>query len=86
MFPEYQFRALQANHPILVGQQFRADKWKERVDIEGLSNGTRELMLLIPTPTRAGRGRFRAAKKRKKASTSSARIFICTPPTSGSTA
>lgn len=48
MFPAYKFRELPADHPILAGQQFRADKWKEKVNVQGISNGTRELMLLLP--------------------------------------
>ena len=49
MFPNYAFRELPASHPILARQQFRADKWKERVSLLGLSNGVREMMLLIPS-------------------------------------
>jgi hypothetical protein len=49
LFPEYTFRELPATHPILAGQQFRAEKWKERVTVQGLSNGARELMVLIPS-------------------------------------
>jgi hypothetical protein len=49
MFPHYAFRALPSSHPLMSNQGFRADRWKERVVVEGLGNGARELMLLIPS-------------------------------------
>ncbi|MGF1632288.1 MAG: DUF4159 domain-containing protein [Phycisphaerae bacterium] len=45
MFPEYKFRRLPADHPIYTAQQFR-DRGRRAVDFDGLSNGTRELMLI----------------------------------------
>jgi hypothetical protein len=48
LFPSYSFRALPANHPIYADQQFPAAKFDEPPDLQGLSNGCRELMLLAP--------------------------------------
>jgi hypothetical protein len=48
LFPAYSFRALPANHPIYVDQQFPASKFDQPPDLQGLSNGCRELMLLAP--------------------------------------
>ncbi len=48
LFPAYEFRALPANHPIMVGQQFNLSSKGSTLNLMGLSNGVRELMLLIP--------------------------------------
>ena len=65
MFPAYAFRELPPTHPILAGQQFRADKWKEKVSIQGMSNGSRELMLLLPSAD-AGRAWQQRAERPKE--------------------
>lgn len=46
LFPAYEFRVLPANHPIF-SEQYLASKWKTHPQIQGLSNGVRELMILI---------------------------------------
>jgi hypothetical protein len=46
---KYEFRKLEAGHPIYTHQQFLAKNWKNQPDLQGLSNGVREMMLLIPT-------------------------------------
>jgi hypothetical protein len=48
MFPAYEFRVLPAGHPIDTGQPFPDAGWPRRVRLEGLSDGSRELMLLVP--------------------------------------
>ncbi|CAN5424685.1 DUF4159 domain-containing protein [soil metagenome] len=48
MLPNYEFRALPADHPIFTNQQFPAEKWKRKPTILGVSNGARELILLAP--------------------------------------
>lgn len=53
LFPRYKFRELPANHPIYIAQQFDRDKWRIRLSTSGLSNGARELMLLIPDAAEA---------------------------------
>lgn len=47
--PESEFRPLPANHPILVDQQFSASKWQRKPQVLGLSNGVREVALILPT-------------------------------------
>ncbi|CAN5420120.1 DUF4159 domain-containing protein [soil metagenome] len=50
LFPDAgEFRRLETDHPIYTRQQFLAQRWKSRPDLLGLSNGVRELMLLIPS-------------------------------------
>jgi len=48
LFPAYPFRALPADNPIYVNEQFPAAKFDKPPDLQGLSNGCRELMLLAP--------------------------------------
>jgi hypothetical protein len=48
MFPSYEFRELPANHPIYTNEQFARSTWKRPPKILGLSNGVRELMILVP--------------------------------------
>ena len=48
LFPTYEFRDLPPNHPIFNGQQFKATKWRQVPKVLGLSNGARELMILLP--------------------------------------
>jgi hypothetical protein len=55
LFSKYEFRELPSSHIIYTGEQYRAAKWKVRPRLLGLSNGIRELMILIPDfdPSRA---------------------------------
>lgn len=46
LFAGYEFRELPANHPIYTTRYPRA-KWKTKPSVLGLSNGVRELMLLV---------------------------------------
>ena len=48
LFPRYEFRELPADHVIYTGGVFPRDKWKNKPSVLGLSNGVRELMLLLP--------------------------------------
>jgi hypothetical protein len=49
LFPAYRFRELPDDHVIYRNQQFQRSKWQKKPSILGLSNGVRELMVLIPT-------------------------------------
>ena len=42
------FRDIPADHPIFTHEQFPAVGWRKRPTLRGLSNGVRELMVLIP--------------------------------------
>lgn len=59
LFPKYEFRELPPNHTIFIHEQYVASKWRVRPKVMGLSNGVRELMLLIPDadPSRAWQSR-----------------------------
>jgi hypothetical protein len=49
MFPQYEMRELPSDHVIYRNQQFHREKWKNKPSVLGLSNGVREMMLLVPT-------------------------------------
>ncbi|HWE95895.1 MAG TPA: DUF4159 domain-containing protein [Tepidisphaeraceae bacterium] len=55
LFPNYQFAELSANSAIFTDEQYIALRWKRKQRVVGLSNGVRQLMLLIPDddPSRA---------------------------------
>ena len=55
LFPKYEFRDLPAEHPIFTNQPFPASKWKTPQKVRSLSNGIREMMILVPDadPARA---------------------------------
>ncbi|HET6249195.1 MAG TPA: DUF4159 domain-containing protein [Tepidisphaeraceae bacterium] len=48
LFPKYEFRDLPANHLIFTDQPYLANKWKTPQKLRSLSNGVREMMVLIP--------------------------------------
>ncbi len=45
----YEFRNLPKDHPIYTRQQYPSSRWKTKPMVLGLSNGVRELMILIST-------------------------------------
>ncbi len=47
LFPDYEFRDLPTNSPI-YGEQFPPSRWKKPPTIRALSNGVREIMVLLP--------------------------------------
>ncbi|HWE04683.1 MAG TPA: DUF4159 domain-containing protein, partial [Tepidisphaeraceae bacterium] len=47
LFSRYEFRKLPLTH-LIYDEQYRAAKWKNHPVVEGMSNGIRELMILIP--------------------------------------
>jgi hypothetical protein len=54
LFTDYEFRELPEDHPIHTRQQYPRATFKSKPSIVGLSNGTRELMLLLNAdPSRA---------------------------------
>ena len=48
LFPKYEFREIPASHPLFTTQQFAKSKMKANIKLMGLSNGVRELMVMIP--------------------------------------
>jgi hypothetical protein len=64
LFPAYEFRPLPANHVIYTNEQFKRSKWQRKPTVSGLSNGVRELMLLLSDsdPARAWQARDRVRR------------------------
>jgi hypothetical protein len=48
LFPRYEFRELPADHVIYTAGVYPREKWKNKPSVLGLTNGVRELMLLLP--------------------------------------
>lgn len=48
LFPQYQFQKLAPTHPVFTHERFKASNWKQPPAVEGLSDGNREMMLLLP--------------------------------------
>ena len=48
LFPQYEFRELPAEHVIYTGQQFPRQNWKTKPSVLAMSNGVRELMMIVP--------------------------------------
>ena len=76
MFPKYEFRALPSNHVIFKEQQYDADKWKNKPKVEGLSNGVRELMLLVPDADPAKAWQARQDRAREELFQLGANVFL----------
>ena len=76
LFPKYEFRALPPNHPIFKDQQYDADKWKNKPKVEGLSNGVRELMLLVPDADPAKAWQARQDRAREELFQLGANVFL----------
>jgi hypothetical protein len=49
LFPQYEFRELPPDHPIFTNEQYLRTRWKNPQPVLALSNGVRELMILLPT-------------------------------------
>lgn len=47
LYPTCEWRALPEDHPLFVQQQFKAASWTQLPRVDGLTNGTRELMLIV---------------------------------------
>jgi hypothetical protein len=48
LYPIYEMRPLPQTHPIYTNQQFVAKSGAKRPELQGVSNGARELILLVP--------------------------------------
>jgi hypothetical protein len=55
LYKDHEFRELPAEHVIYTNQQFPRSKWRSKPSVLALSNGVRELMVLLPQndPARA---------------------------------
>lgn len=48
LFPDREWRELPPEHPLYTEQQFPRASWRQKPSVLGLSNGVRELMILMP--------------------------------------
>lgn len=62
LFGKYEFRDLPSNHSIFTDQLYKATKWKIKPKILAMSNGVRELMLLVPKADPGRQWQIRADK------------------------
>ena len=76
LFPQYAFRDLPADHPIFTHQQYPAINWKNPAKVRALSNGVRELMVLIPDADPARAWQLRSDKSSEAAFQLGADIFL----------
>ncbi|HEY8667285.1 MAG TPA: DUF4159 domain-containing protein, partial [Tepidisphaeraceae bacterium] len=76
LFPKYAFRELPANHPIYVEEQYPAKIWKNPPGVMGMSNGSRELMLLIPKEDVAKYWQLNVVERRPEMFQLAADIFL----------
>jgi hypothetical protein len=77
IFPAYKFRELPADHA-LYRNLFNAAKWKQKPQVQGLSNGARELILLVQTGDPARLWQTRAVKGKEEVWELAANIFRST--------
>jgi hypothetical protein len=83
LFPGYEFRDLEPNHPIFTKEQFNLNQQRggggygnKRPRVLGLSNGVRELMLIIPTEDAGRWWHARADRNRESAFQLADNIFL----------
>jgi hypothetical protein len=76
LFPKYEFRQLPPTHPIFTHEQYRADKWRVRPNIMALTNGVRELMVLIPDADASRAWQTRTVTTREEMFQLGADIFL----------
>lgn len=48
LFPDYEFRELEQDHPIYTRQQYPRQKWKTKPMVLAMGNGVREFIILLP--------------------------------------
>ncbi|MDB5332538.1 MAG: A-macroglobulin complement component [Phycisphaerales bacterium] len=74
LYPKYEFRDLPAGHVIYTNELF--SKWKDRPRLRGLSNGVRELIVMIPDYDPARAWQTHADKTREEAFNIGADVFL----------
>jgi hypothetical protein len=75
LFNAYEFRELPADH-VIYASPFKASTWKTKPQVQGLSNGARELMLLVHNGDPARLWQTRAMKGREEAWELPLNIFL----------
>lgn len=75
LFKPNEWRELPESHPLYTNQNFKLASMKSRVPLRGISNGVRELMLLIPSGDPARVWQLRNANNRAEAWQTAANIL-----------
>ncbi len=75
LFAPFEWRDLPDSHPIWTNQNYKRDGMKGRVVVKGLSNGVRELMIMLPTGDPARAWQLRSANQRPEAWQTAANIL-----------
>ena len=73
--PKYEFRPLPATH-LIFSEMYLARKWKSHPIVEGMSNGIREMMILIPDADPAHAWQIQATNSREELHQLAANIFL----------
>lgn len=76
LFEGYKFRQVPLTHPIFSDEQFPAKRERSHPRLMGLSNGVRELMLLVPDADLSRAWQARSEKTREEAYHLGANIFL----------
>ena len=76
LFPGYEFRDLEANHPIFTREQFNLNRGGKKIRVMALSNGVRELMLLVPNEDIGRWWQSRADRTKEESFQLGANIFL----------
>jgi hypothetical protein len=76
LFPKYDFRQLPQAHPIFTREQYKATEWRTRPIVSGMSNGVREMMLLLPDADAARAWQTRADRTKEPLFQLGADIFL----------
>ncbi len=76
LFPAYEFRELPQEHPIYTNEQFMRAKWKNRFSLLSLSNGVREMMMIMPTADPGKAWQLNDDKGREEFFQAAANLFL----------
>jgi hypothetical protein len=76
LFPKYSFRQLPQQHVIFTREQYPGSSWRTRPIVQGLSNGVRELMLLLPDADAARAWQTRSEQTKEPLFQVAADIFL----------
>ncbi len=76
LFPQYEFRQLPPAHPIFTREQFKATRWRTRPIVSAMSNGVREMLLVLPDADAARAWQTRADRTQEQMFQLGADIFL----------
>jgi hypothetical protein len=76
LFPLQEFRELPEDHVIYTNAQFQRSKWRTKPGVLGMSNGLREVMLLVPQADPAKQWQMAADKGKEEMFQLMANVFL----------